>query len=105
MSLADKSTVIEELPSLPKTYYKTQNPLKELLLLCTHEYMYIQQKELVENLLSIGLYEGVAEFISCNVTNTKSRHRHLNLVKLSKNLCGLRNPFTHEPAHCSHSGH
>ncbi len=72
MSLADKTTLIEELPSWPQSYYKTQNPLKELPLLCTHEYIHTQQKELVENLLSMCLYEGVAEFISCKVTNTKS---------------------------------
>ena len=34
--------------------------------------MHTQQKELVENLLSMCLYEGVAEFISCKVTGKKS---------------------------------
>ena len=72
LSLADKTTIIDELPSWRQSFYKTQNPLKELPLLCTHEYIHTQQKEMVENLLSMCLYEGVAEFISCKVTNTKS---------------------------------
>lgn len=72
LTLADKTTVIDELPSWRQSFYKTQNPLKELPLLCTHEYIHTQQKELVQNLLSMCLYEGVAEFISCQVTNTKS---------------------------------
>ena len=72
LSLADKTTVVDELPSWRQSFYKTQNPLNELPLLCTHEYIHTQQKELVQNLLSMCLYEGVAEFISCKVTNTKS---------------------------------
>lgn len=72
LSLADKTTIVDELPSWRQPFYKMQNPLEELPLLCTHEYVHTQQKELVENLLSICLYEGVAEFISCTVTGTKS---------------------------------
>ncbi len=72
LSLADKTTIIDEFPSWRQTFYKNQNPLNELPLLCTHEYIHTQQKELVENLLSMCLYEGVAEFISCKVTGTKS---------------------------------
>lgn len=72
LSLADKTTVIDELPSWRQPFYKTQHPIKELPLLCTHEYVHTQQKVMVENLLSMCLYEGVAEFISCKVTNTKS---------------------------------
>ncbi len=65
-------TVIEEFPSWRQPFYKSQNPINELPLLCTHEYIHTQQKELVENLLSMCLYEGVAEFVSCKVTDTKS---------------------------------
>jgi hypothetical protein len=72
LSLADRTTIIDELPSWRQPFYKTQNPFNELPLLCTHEYIHSQQKELVENLLSMCLYEGVAEFISCKVTGTKS---------------------------------
>jgi len=72
LSLADKSTQIEELPLARQTFYKTQNPLEELALLCTHEYVHTQQQPLIENLLSKCLYEGIAEFISCKVTGKKS---------------------------------
>lgn len=72
LSLADRNTIIDELPDWRKPFYKTQNPINEIALLCTHEYVHTQQKELVENLLSMCLYEGVAEFISCKVTGKKS---------------------------------
>ena len=72
LSLADKNTHIDELPDWRQIYYKAQNPLDEVSLLCTHEYIHTQQKELVENLISMCLYEGVAEFISCKVTGIKS---------------------------------
>ncbi|TAF34637.1 MAG: hypothetical protein EAZ57_02650 [Cytophagales bacterium] len=72
VSLADKTTVIDELPSWRQPFYKERNPYKELPLLCTHEYIHTQQKPLVENLLSMCLYEGVAEFVSSKITGTKS---------------------------------
>lgn len=72
VSLADKTTIVEELPSWRQPFYKTQNPINEIALLCTHEYIHTQQKEIVYNLISMCLYEGVAEFISCKVTDKKS---------------------------------
>jgi hypothetical protein len=72
VSLADKTTVIDELPSWRQQFYQTQNPINEIALLCTHEYIHTQQKEIVHNLISMCLYEGVAEFISCKVTGKKS---------------------------------
>lgn len=72
ISLADKTTVIDELPDWRQAFYKTQNPIHEIPLLCTHEYIHTQQKELVHNLISMCLYEGVAEYISCHVTGKKS---------------------------------
>lgn len=72
VSLADKTTVINELPSWRQPFYKTQNPINEIALLCAHEYIHTQQKEIVHNLISMCLYEGVAEFISCKVTGKKS---------------------------------
>jgi hypothetical protein len=71
-SLADSSTYVNELPQRWQSFYKTHVPINELALLCTHEYVHTQQKELVYNLLSKCLYEGVAEFISCKVTGKKS---------------------------------
>jgi hypothetical protein len=72
LSLADHTTLISELPDWRRPFYK-ENPLIDALpLLCTHEYIHTQQKEVVNNLLSYTLYEGVAEFISCLATNKKS---------------------------------
>ncbi|WP_166924601.1 gliding motility protein GldB-related protein [Flavobacterium poyangense] len=72
LALADETTFIEELPQWRQSFYKEYNPRKNIALLCTHEYIHTQQKEIVENLLSMCLYEGVAEFISCHVTGKKS---------------------------------
>lgn len=72
LSLADKSTFVEELPAWRQPFYKIQNPLSEIALLCTHEYVHTQQKDIVENLILMCLYEGVAEFISCHATGKKS---------------------------------
>lgn len=86
LSLADKTTVINEFPIWRQTFYKNQNPFFELPLLCTHEYVHTQQKELVENLLSMCLYEGVAEFISCKVTGTKSDAPAIEFGKANQKL-------------------
>jgi hypothetical protein len=72
LTLADNSTIIDELPEWRKPFYKEYDQRKNIALLCTHEYIHTQQKELVENLLSMCLYEGVAEFVSCKVTGRKS---------------------------------
>lgn len=72
LSLADTNTFVDELPEWRQPFYRTQNPIQELALLCTHEYVHTQQKEFVENLLSMCLYEGVAEFVSCKVTGKAS---------------------------------
>ncbi|MCC9017391.1 Ig-like domain-containing protein [Flavobacterium lipolyticum] len=72
LSLADETTIIDELPAWRQPFYKEYEPRKNIALLCTHEYVHTQQKELVEDLLLMCLYEGVAEFISCKVTHKKS---------------------------------
>lgn len=72
LSLADESTFIDELPEWRKAFYKEYSPRKNIALLCTHEYIHTQQKELIESLLLMCLYEGVAEFVSCKVTGKKS---------------------------------
>lgn len=72
MSLADTSTVIDELPTRLQSFYREYHPRKNLAFTCTHEYVHTQQKEMVENLLSMCLYEGVAEFVTSLVTGKKS---------------------------------
>ena len=86
LALADKKTEIDELPEARKRFYKTQNPINEVALLCTHEYVHTQQKELVQNLISMCLYEGVAEFISCKVTGKKSASPAIEFGKANQKI-------------------
>ncbi|MCF6131690.1 DUF2268 domain-containing putative Zn-dependent protease [Flavobacterium wongokense] len=86
LSLADKTTIIDELPAWRQPFYKTQNPIKELPLLCTHEYIHTQQKELVQNLLSMCLYEGVAEFVSCKASGEKSNAPAIEFGKANRQI-------------------
>jgi hypothetical protein len=72
VSLADTNTYVDELPEWRQPFYRTQHPIEELPLLCTHEYVHTQQEAIVEDLLSMCLYEGVAEFVSCKVTGKPS---------------------------------
>ncbi len=66
ISLADSSTVTSEFPenlAHLKTHYAT-NPNKHLVFLNVHEYVHTQQTPRVFNILSLTLYEGVAEFVA-----------------------------------------
>lgn len=85
-SLADKTTDVSEFPEWRQQFYKMQNPIGELALLCTHEYIHTQQKPLVENLLSMCLYEGVAEFVSCKVTGKKSASPAIEFGKANEKI-------------------
>lgn len=73
LSLADENTITDELPEWRKPFYQIyKNPIQDLALLCTHEYIHTHQNRPVDNLLSNCIYEGIAEFISCEVTGKKS---------------------------------
>lgn len=72
MALADKSVISTELPEHLQTFYTTLNPIDDIALLCTHEYVHTQQKEMTDKLLYYCLYEGVAEFVSTKVTGKPS---------------------------------
>ena len=72
LSLADKNTNYSELPAWRQPFYRDNTPVNDLALLCTHEYVHTQQRELVHNLLSKCLYEGIAEFVSCKATGKPS---------------------------------
>jgi len=85
-SLADKTTDVSEFPEWRQQFYRIQNPISELALLCTHEYIHTQQKPLVENLLSMCLYEGVAEFVSCKVTGKKSASPAIEFGKANEKI-------------------
>ena len=72
LSLADSKVIVDELPEWRKPFYKMYNPINDIGLLCTHEYVHTQQTEGVDNLLCSSLREGVAEFISCLATKKPS---------------------------------
>ena len=72
LSLANKKTVTDELPEWLQSFFQLYNPLEDIALLCTHEYIHTQQKEGVDNLLCNALREGIAEYISCMVTDKPS---------------------------------
>ena len=84
LALGDDATVIDELPDWRQPFYQEYKPLQGLALLCTHEYIHIQQKPLIENLLYASLYEGVAEFISCEVTGKPSSSPAIAFGKANK---------------------
>lgn len=66
ISLADSTTVTSEFPenlAHLKTHFAT-NPNKHLVFLNVHEYVHTQQNPRVFNILSLTLYEGVAEFVA-----------------------------------------
>jgi Predicted Zn-dependent protease (DUF2268)/Bacterial Ig-like domain len=72
LSLADEFTNTDGFPTWRIPFYKNQKPKEELALLCAHEFIHTQQNKSVENLLSMCLYEGVAEFVSCKATGKNS---------------------------------
>ncbi len=86
LALGDDKTIIDELPEWRQPFYKEYQPLENIALLCTHEYIHTQQNEIVENLLSSSLYEGVAEFISCHVTGKPSNSPAISFGKENKTM-------------------
>lgn len=72
LALADEDVVVDELPAWRQNFYREFQPRKNIALLCAHEYVHLLQNELVDNLLSKCLYEGIAEFVSCKATGKES---------------------------------
>jgi hypothetical protein len=74
ISLADSTTETEEFPenlSHLKSHFAT-NPNKHLVFLNVHEYVHTQQNPRVFNILSLTLYEGVAEFVASKALDKAS---------------------------------
>ncbi len=86
MALSNKMVNTEELPESLQTFYKLFNPLDNIALLCTHEYVHTQQKMPLDNLLCNTLYEGVAEFTSCFATNKPSNTASFDFGKKNEEL-------------------
>lgn len=73
-ALGDTLANTSELPEHVQNYYKI-NPVDRLEFLTVHEYIHTQQKGMVHNLLSLTLYEGIAEFMAIEATKQKSPWR------------------------------
>ncbi len=74
ISLADNTTETSEFPenfSYLKSHFAT-NPNKHLVFLNVHEYVHTQQNPRVFNILSLTLYEGVAEFVASKALDKSS---------------------------------
>ncbi len=67
IAMGDKNTITEEFPENSRNgrrnYFNT-NPIDDLILLNIHEYVHTQQNPQLNNLLSIAIREGIAEFVS-----------------------------------------
>jgi len=75
LAMSDEHTVASEFPetyAAAREKFFASNPINDVVLLCMHEYVHTQQKEMVYNLLSECLYEGVAEFVSVLSTGKPS---------------------------------
>ncbi|MGK0391282.1 MAG: hypothetical protein ACI94Y_004044, partial [Maribacter sp.] len=70
-AFGDENVATDEFPEnmdYVKTYHK-MNPINDIVFLNVHEYVHTQQKEMVHNILSLTLYEGVAEFVAEKVVS------------------------------------
>lgn len=75
LAMADPQTDISEFEGGTKEWlagFLSTNPLYNLVLLNVHEYVHTQQEPQLNNLLSIAIREGVAEFVSTLAMNTPS---------------------------------
>jgi hypothetical protein len=86
LTLADKSTIIDELPEWRKPFFVDYNPIEGVELLCTHEYVHTQQAPLVDNLLTYCLCEGVAEFVSTKALDVPSNTPAIQFGKDNEGL-------------------
>ena len=97
LALADKNTISTEFPEEERddrrTYFDS-NPIENLVLLNIHEYVHTQQKPMVYNLLSLSIYEGVAEFVSVKAMGVPSVAPAIEFGK--KNADIIREKFEQE---------
>lgn len=83
ISLADSTVETDEFPenlSHLKPHFAT-NPNKHLVFLNVHEYVHTQQNPRVFNILSLTLYEGVAEFIASKALDKASPNPQIEFGK------------------------
>lgn len=94
LAMADSQTDISEFEGQTKewleTYFST-DPIDNLVLLNVHEYIHTQQNPQVNNLLSIAIREGVAEFVSTLAMDIPSATPAIDFGK--KNALAVREKF------------
>ncbi len=93
-AMSDKKVGISEVPDFVKEFNTLYNPISDLEFLCTHEYIHTQQKQIVDNLLTYCLYEGIPEFLATIVTGKQSYVSAVGYAE--KNPTQVRNRFEEE---------
>ncbi len=96
ISMADSTTETSEFReslSHLESHFAT-NPNKHLVFLNVHEYVHTQQNPRVFNILSLTLYEGVAEFVASTALEKKSPNPQIEFGK--KNAERIREVFETE---------
>ena len=81
--MADSTTKTTEFPknlAHLKPHF-APNPKKHLVFLNVHEYVHTQQNPRVFNILSLTLYEGVAEFVASKALGVKSPNPQIEFGK------------------------
>ena len=94
--MADNTTETSEFPenlSHLKSHFAT-NPKNHLVFLNVHEYIHTQQNPRVFNILSLVIYEGVAEFVASKALEKKSPNPQIEFGK--KNAKRIREVFENE---------
>ncbi len=96
-AMSDQSTITDEFPENTKNnlrkYFDT-NPINDLILLNIHEYIHTQQKNPGNDLLSIVINEGIAEFVSTKTLDVPSPTPAISFGK--KNAEKVRAKFEQE---------
>jgi hypothetical protein len=96
MALSDKNTVSSEIPGdlgAGRRVFFDSNPINDVVMLNIHEYVHTQQKDIVHNLLSEVIYEGVAEFVSVKAMGQPSA---TPAVHFGKKNPGVKKKFEEE---------
>ena len=73
---------------------RATNPKNQIVFLSVHEYIHTQQNPRVFNILSLVLYEGVAEFVASKALEKKSPNPQIEFGK--KNAKRIREVFENE---------
>lgn len=97
LAMLDEQTDISEFDEQTQGWLEAfidTQPLDNLVLLNVHEYVHTQQHAQVNNLLSIALREGIAEFVSTRAMNSPSASPAIEFGK--KNAAAVRDKFEQE---------